>query len=364
MTWCFARAESPSVTPVPTVLPQVVVKDERRGETLVTVGESTQLREQFDAITTPKRRMERLERPPAFPVAQGGRSVAARYGSREPRTCEDKKAPALGPITAPLAQKYLNCQMEYVAGGGDLYLVENLKVEVGGGVPYSAIMRQRTLNEVDVTQPVYPLRGSLLRYQCQDRVTAARVATANCNTSHEPNATGYCYRTTFGDWSCYMNDPAASDPANVRHDVPPPGAVTTPAANPPALSPPDRNTQRPSAPKDNKPTTGAKAGVERDENGLVKPDFSELEQFLEVVRFEYNPIDGRFTMVVKARKPTNIFKWSLVAYDADGVKISETSLNGNVVTPEIGEPTRIYSFAPNEKDIRRVTRIAFVRKPD
>ena len=47
----------------------MVVRDELRGESLVTVGESTQLREQFDAITTLERRMERLERPPAFPVA-------------------------------------------------------------------------------------------------------------------------------------------------------------------------------------------------------------------------------------------------------------------------------------------------------
>lgn len=132
-------------------------------------------------------------------VAQQGKSISERYGSRDPRTCEDTKAPAKGAITAALALKYLNCQMEYVSGGGDLYVVENVKVEVGGGIPYAAIMGQRSLSEIDVKHPVYPIRGSLLRYQCQNRLTAARVPDANCNTYNEPKAKGYCYKTTFGD---------------------------------------------------------------------------------------------------------------------------------------------------------------------
>src|SRR5688572_3807290 len=92
-------------------------------------------------------------------VAQEGNSISSRYGSRDPRTCEDTKAPARGAITAALALKYLNCQMEYVSGGGDLYLVENVKVEVGGGTPYAAIRGQRSLEEIDVKYPVYPIRG-------------------------------------------------------------------------------------------------------------------------------------------------------------------------------------------------------------
>ena len=65
-------------------------------------------------------------------VAQDSKSISARYGSRDPRTCENTKAPARGAITAALAAKYLNCQMEFISMG-DLYLVENVKVEVGAG---------------------------------------------------------------------------------------------------------------------------------------------------------------------------------------------------------------------------------------
>jgi hypothetical protein len=98
-------------------------------------------------------------------VAQESKSISARYGSRDSRTCEDRKAPGRGEIPAALATKYLNCQMEGVSGDS-LYLVENLKsVEVGGGIPYAAIYG--SFSEIDVKYPVYPIRGSLLRYQCQ-----------------------------------------------------------------------------------------------------------------------------------------------------------------------------------------------------
>lgn len=288
------------------------------------------------------------------------KSIAERYGSRDLRTCEDTKAPARGAITAALALKYLNCQMEYVSGG-NLYLVENVKVEVGGGISYAAIMGQRSLSEIDTKYPVYPIRGSLLRYQCQNRLTAARVPTANCNTYNEPKATGYCYKTTFGDWRCYMNDPG-NDPANTRYDVPPPKGQNTPNEKPVNTNP--KKTVNPQDTKQTAGTKNAPDAAERDEDGFPKPDFSEMEKYFEIVKYEYNPVDGRVTFVVKANKQTNIFRWYLTAYDADGVKISDTGFNGNIVSPEIGEPTRIYSFAPNERDIKRVSRIAITRKLD
>ena len=74
--------------------------------------------------------------------------------------------------------------MEYVSGGGDLYLIENLKsVEVGGGISYAAIMGQYSLDQIDVRVPVYPIRGSFLLYQCQDPETAyVGPPNTNCTT--------------------------------------------------------------------------------------------------------------------------------------------------------------------------------------
>ncbi len=145
-----------------------------------------------------------------------------RFGARDPRTCDNTKAPARGAITAALALKYLNCQMEGI-WSNDLYLVENVKVEVGGGLSYAAIRGQYSLDQIDVRVPVYPIRGSFLKYQCQDPETAyVGPPNTNCVTYNNPKATGYCYKTTFGDWKCNMTDRSATEKENVRTKVAPP----------------------------------------------------------------------------------------------------------------------------------------------
>lgn len=149
--------------------------------------------------------------------------VGERYGAREPRTCDDTKAPAKGAITADLAAKYLNCQKEGIRSG-NLYLVENLKVEaVGGGLPYAAIMGHRSLPAVDVNHPVYPIRGSFLEYSCRDPVSEyVGPPNTHCTTYNHSKAEGYCYKTTFGDWQCQMGDKSSMEKQNVRAGVAPP----------------------------------------------------------------------------------------------------------------------------------------------
>jgi hypothetical protein len=142
-----------------------------------------------------------------------------RFEARDPRTCEDTKAPARGAITAALATKYLNCQMEFISMG-DLYLVENLKVEVGGGVPYDPTLG--AFEAINVRVPLYPIRGSLLRYQCQEVQKYASLSGENCASFNEPKAKGYCYKTTFGDWKCNMSDQAGVNKENARYKVAPP----------------------------------------------------------------------------------------------------------------------------------------------
>ena len=126
------------------------------------------------------------------------------FGARAPRTCADKSAPAKGPITAGLARKYFICKAEkYV--GADLYLVENVKLQVGGGVPYTPNLG--AFHEIDVTVPLYPIRGSLVKYSCAKIIGSYSPSPeSSCQAFDEPAARGYCYKTTFNDWDCYMSD--------------------------------------------------------------------------------------------------------------------------------------------------------------
>ena len=104
-----------------------------------------------------------------------------------------------------------------------LYLIENLKVEVGGGIPYAAIIGHKSFPGVDVRHQVYPIRGSFLQYQCKDPI-AEQVGPpdTNCNTYDNPKATGYCYKTTFGDWKCAMSDSTIDTKQSFRKNVAPP----------------------------------------------------------------------------------------------------------------------------------------------
>jgi hypothetical protein len=115
--------------------------------------------------------------------------------------------------------KYLNCQMEGI-WSNDLYLVENVKVE-GGGVSYDPTLG--AFDAINVRVPLYPIRGSFLRYQCQDPATAyVGPPDTNCAAYNNPKATGYCYKTTFGDWRCQMADRSSTEKENYREKVAPP----------------------------------------------------------------------------------------------------------------------------------------------
>jgi hypothetical protein len=131
--------------------------------------------------------------------------VSGPYGAREPVSCgEADYAP--GKPTAAQVSQYIRCTLEGVADGS-LYLIENIQVrEIGDAETFDASY----FPNIDAQQPVYPIRGSLLRYNCEreGRTVAWGRADkgANCVTSLEANAAGHCYKTIAGAWSCSMSD--------------------------------------------------------------------------------------------------------------------------------------------------------------
>lgn len=146
-------------------------------------------------------------------------SIAETFGSRDPITCADTSAPASGPITADLAARYFTCQSEYI-WSGQLYLIENVGLRVGGGLPYAPNLG--AFEAIDVNIPLYPLQGSFIKYQCRNlRTEHDGPPDTNCTTYGNPNATGYCYKTTFADWRCHMAD-RSNNPQNIQHGVAPP----------------------------------------------------------------------------------------------------------------------------------------------
>ncbi len=83
---------------------------------------------------------------------------------------------------------------------------------------------------IDPAAPVLPIRGSYDSYQCAvitvpkggpgSTVYDTDNTGKNCQITPQHNATGSCFRTTFGDWKCNMQ--AAPDPSLGKYNQPPP----------------------------------------------------------------------------------------------------------------------------------------------
>jgi NAD-dependent SIR2 family protein deacetylase len=97
-------------------------------------------------------------------------------------------------------------------------LVEDIKVESGGLRAYNQFS-DGYATSIDTSAKVMPIRGSLTRYQCNQLSKFSKVHTTydvdntnkNCLVVKQPKAEGKCYKTTFGDWWCNMQQLVATE---------------------------------------------------------------------------------------------------------------------------------------------------------
>lgn len=156
------------------------------------------------------------------------------------------------------------------------------------------------------------------------------------------------YKNKFGEWAVMTGSVRGEDTTTKE------AAEKAETANQAAKDKPNVRT--------GDETIGNQAG--RDENGFPKPDFSEMERYFEIVRTDYDFSLGRFNMLVKMTKNTNVLGWYMTFYDSDGVKVIDRSFNANIGSPPLGEPTKIYGYTPTEREMKQVTRIAITRRPN
>jgi hypothetical protein len=151
--------------------------------------------------------------------AQGG--LGKKFGARDPRTCASKKEPASGAPTAAQLKAYFICDSEMMTRSGMvgdlLYLVTDVVVEVGKGRPFNQATDSNT--SIDPSQPVYPIRGSYVGWQCGVVGQPNSAAGKNCARNDASKVAGVCYKDTFGDWHCGMCCALGS---NQRAGYPPP----------------------------------------------------------------------------------------------------------------------------------------------
>jgi hypothetical protein len=145
----------------------------------------------------------------------------ARFGTREPMACGDpvRSKPNEQQIKDLIRCKKENVTREYVT------LIEDIKVETGGMRAYNQFS-DGYATSIDTAEKVMPIRGSLTSYQCNPLTTVKKSVYdvvnvgKNCLVVKQQHAEGKCFKTTFGDWWCGMQENVPS--SNFEHDQPPP----------------------------------------------------------------------------------------------------------------------------------------------
>lgn len=102
-------------------------------------------------------------------------------------------------------------------------------------------------------------------------------------------------------------------------------------------------------------------------NKLPKPDFSAMEEYYEIVEYEYDftasvPI---FTVIAKKKQEKTPERWDIVWRDDKGVAISKHSLMFDpfdMQKAKIGEPIRASSYAPFKDKIIKTKTIEITEK--
>ncbi|MBH0238884.1 hypothetical protein [Methylobrevis albus] len=140
------------------------------------------------------------------------------WGARDPTPCVALTQSE--PPTAEQAAALVRCTGEIASDGGELTLMENLRVEVGGPVPYVAMYDKYVMQDADARSDTYPIRGSFTWSVCKTRHDAAIYGNPdlNCAESDVAAAQGLCWKTSFADWRCRMTGASAA----ARQGTPPP----------------------------------------------------------------------------------------------------------------------------------------------
>ena len=284
-------------------------------------------------------------------LAQG---VGAKYGARDPRTCADKTLPKTGALSAAKAAEYVVCENE-VIWSEYLFFVDDVKVQVGAGRRYNP-REDINFSGIDTKFLIYPIRGSYKSYQCTKIFPDQTNLNRNCNLTNNPNATGACYKKEFGEWRCMLTDIQG---AVVEDHIPPPGGKKQ-----------NETDERKTEPEtDEQPAMTEKTAVKRDANNFPKPDFSEMEDWFDIVRYEYPKAPDRI-MWIYFKPKVDGNKRPIIFYvefrDKDGILVQSADASPMCCSSKLmetanGETAKVRVQLPLESLMKQVTSVKVIR---
>lgn len=128
--------------------------------------------------------------------------TGAEWGARDPGTCASVQLDAAPSPEQVVAM--LRCKHEVAASTGELWLMENVQVDVGAAVPFVEAYGDYVMDDGDVDSMAYNIRGSFTWSVCITKADAAIYGKGemNCYETDVPAAKGVCWKTSFADYRC------------------------------------------------------------------------------------------------------------------------------------------------------------------
>lgn len=137
------------------------------------------------------------------------------FGLRDARTCNRLTTkPTIAQIPT-----LIQCAKDNHASRDFISIWEDISVETGSMRPYN-YNRDHHYTGIDTTSQLLPIRGTMTQVACSS-ISRMRPSNEgkNCNITVMPTAQGDCFKTSFGDWSCDMED---FHPKPMQQGMPPP----------------------------------------------------------------------------------------------------------------------------------------------
>jgi hypothetical protein len=128
----------------------------------------------------------------------GPLTMLPEYNTRAPRTCSK----VTGPPSVAQAAVLVQCTMDSKSYTG-LGLIQDVKIEMGSSRPF-VYYSDAGLAGIDLNAKIYELRGSYTGYFCTLVSASLDGSGNNCIKSVVSKAQGWCWKSTFGDWSCKL----------------------------------------------------------------------------------------------------------------------------------------------------------------
>jgi hypothetical protein len=103
----------------------------------------------------------------------------------------------------------------------------------------------------------------------------------------------------------------------------------------------------------------------QDKDEYPKPDFSAMEKWYEIVKYEYSDLSAerKLTVFCKPKVEARPFSFNIQFIDKDGTMVRESSFRDyiSLQNARVGETIKTDVYTPSELEMEKITKVRVIR---